>query len=49
MTCKCGKLMIYLVGNSGVKAWWCECGRAAMTNDGEPFKWHEPKKESSDA
>jgi hypothetical protein len=44
MTCKCGNKMKYLVGNSGLRAYWCDCGRAVLTDDGKPHgEWFEPK------
>jgi hypothetical protein len=56
MICKCGMTMLYLVGNSGVKAWWCHCGRAALSDngsvlhdEGKVYKWYEPSKEKEDA
>lgn len=45
MKCKCGKKMKYLVGNGGLEAHWCSCGRALLTDDGEAFLWFEPEKE----
>lgn len=43
VTCKCGNEMEYLVGNRGLEAYWCKCGRAALTSDGNVQKWYEPQ------
>jgi len=44
LTCKCGEQMEHLVGNSGLQAYWCLCGRAAIKADDKVQKWLEPER-----
>jgi len=43
---KCGVAMAYLVGNSGLEAYWCaKCGRALLADNGgeEYWRWLKPQ------
>ena len=40
--CKCNHEMRYLLGNSGLRAYWCPaCGRVGMADNGVIYEWLE--------